>query len=125
MDCGTFGTLFLLLVLFCLKHLVCDGFLQFGYMFHEKGIYGAWGGIHHAMIHAVFTLFILLAFTSSSEAVLLASLDGVIHYHVDWAKKNLSVGLTVNDQMYWIWFATDQALHHLTYLGVIYLLLSL
>ena len=124
MECATFDTIFLLLVLFCFKHLVFDGFLQFGYMFHEKGIYGAPGGIHHAGLHAFGSLFILMVYTDPNTAVLLASAEGLIHYHIDYLKKTVSVGLTHKDHMYWIWFATDQALHHLTYLGMIYVALS-
>jgi hypothetical protein len=113
-------TVFLLLSLFGIKHFICDFLLQTNYMVSQKGIYGARGGLQHALIHAFFTLAISYFFvTFFALAVLMAIFDGVVHYHIDWAKQQLARGLTVADKMFWVWFGTDQCLHYLTYVLII------
>jgi hypothetical protein len=110
----------LLLALFGIKHFICDFLLQTNYMVMTKGIYGARGGIQHAMLHAAFTLLISVFFVNFVNlAVLMAIFDGVIHYHVDWAKQKLNNGLTSSDHMFWVWFGADQCLHYLTYIAII------
>ena len=54
---------------------------------------------------------------------MLALLDFVIHYHIDWAKMNLSQGLTTDNHKFWIWLGFDQMLHYLTYILIIGILL--
>ena len=106
------------LALFGIKHFICDFLLQFPYMISQKGIYGADGGIHHAGFHTLFTFLILAPFIGI-VAVLPAVVDGVVHYHIDWAKQQLNQGLTPADRKFWIWFGLDQALHYLTYVAII------
>ena len=114
-------TVFILLALFGIKHFIADFLMQYEYMLREKSIYGAEGGLHHAAVHAAFTLFILVFFAHSANAmILLALADGVIHYHIDWAKQQLNRGLTSADRMFWVWMGADQGLHYLTYIGIIY-----
>jgi hypothetical protein len=62
---------------------------------------------------------VLIGFARPEDAVTLALLDSAIHYHVDWAKINLSQGLGINNRRFWIWFGLDQALHYLTYIAII------
>ena len=113
-------TVFLLLALFGIKHFICDFVLQFPYMVREKGTYGATGGIHHAAMHASWTLLICIFFAKSGhDVVTLAVLDGLLHYHIDWAKQQLNRGLNYNDRMFWVWLGADQALHYLTYVLII------
>ena len=49
----------------------------------------------------------------------LALADGVIHYHVDWAKMNLNAkmgwGPNTHEQFWWL-LGLDQFLHALTYI---------
>lgn len=117
----------ILLALFGIKHFICDFVLQNNNMLKDKGTYMAPGGIRHAGIHALGTTVVLfLVFPWYIEAhfvaVILGLIDGLIHYHVDWAKTNLSKGLTPADRKFWIWFGADQALHYLTYIGIIAIL---
>jgi len=110
----------LLLALFGIKHFICDFLLQFPYMIREKGIYGAEGGIHHAALHASFTLLICAFFADNGhDAVTVAAFDGLLHYHIDWAKQQLNQGLRTSDRMFWVWLGADQGLHYLTYVGII------
>lgn len=117
-------TVILLLALFGIKHFVCDFVLQNGRMLREKGTYGAPGGLQHAGEHALGTLIVLVIalpwdMAAHIAAVVLALADGVVHYHIDWAKTNLSRGLTAKDQRYWMYLGADQGLHYLTYVAII------
>lgn len=117
-------TILLLLAAFGIKHFICDFLLQYPYMLSEKGTYGARGGIDHALIHSLGTLIVLVAVLPWSLAVhifavILALFDGVIHYHIDWAKQQLNRGLTPADRWFWVWFGADQTLHYLTYIAII------
>ena len=118
----------LLLILFVIKHFICDFLLQYPYMLAEKGIYGAKGGIAHALCHAVgmlIVLFLVLPWDFSVHlfALILAIFDGVIHYHIDWAKQKLNRGFTPADRMFWVWFGADQTMHYLTYIAIIGIIL--
>jgi len=112
-------TVIILLTLFGIKHFLADFLWQFDFMLRDKGHYGAEGGIIHALVHGLLTFFVVIGFVRPEDAVTLALLDTVIHYHIDWAKTNLSRGLTVQDRKFWIWFGLDQTLHYLTYIAII------
>jgi len=113
-------TVFILLALFGIKHFVADYVMQFDYMLREKGIYGAVGGIHHALVHASWTFLILVFFCDNADVIIaLAFADFVLHYHIDWSKQQLTRNLTSSDRMFWVWIGADQALHYLTYIGII------
>jgi hypothetical protein len=73
----------------------------------------------HALLHGVLTFFVLIGFARPEDAVTLALMDAFVHYHIDWAKTNLSLGLTINDHRFWVWFGLDQTLHYLTYIAII------
>jgi hypothetical protein len=113
-----------LLALFGIKHFVCDFVLQNKLMLKDKGTYGAIGGIRHAVDHAIGTAIVLIIIFPWDEwshiaAIILGIIDGIIHYHIDWAKTKLSQGLTPADKNFWIWFGADQGLHYLTYVMII------
>ena len=114
------ATVFILLALFGIKHFICDFLMQYDYMLTEKGIYGATGGLHHAIVHASFTFLILVFFCDNANTIIvLAFLDFVLHYHIDYFKQQLNKGLTPSDRNFWIWLGLDQALHYLTYIAII------
>lgn len=107
--------MFGLLSLILLKHYLCDFVLQFPFQYMNKGIYGHLGGISHAVCHMVGTLFVCVIFELSP---LLALADGIIHYHIDWVKKNIDdyFNLKPERKLYWNVLGADQLLHGLTYL---------
>lgn len=114
----------ILLALFGIKHFLADFLWQTPKMLSEKGTYGASGGLEHAGCHAICTSVILFCvfpwdLGAHTFAILLGGLDGVIHYHIDWAKTNLCRGLTPADRKFWIWLGADQGLHYLTYILII------
>ena len=110
--------LFWSLVLFQVKHFLCDFVLQTAYLYRNKGIYGHPAGFIHAGLHAVGSLpAILLLTRSGGLAALLVATELVIHYHVDWLKIYIDkrFRLTVQRRAYWIVFGADQLIHQLTY----------
>lgn len=116
-----------LLLLFQLKHFVCDFLYQPPYMFKNKGTYGHWGGIAHAGFHTVATAAILRTFSSSWSLVLaLSALEFVVHYHIDFAKMwmNAVRGWTPACNAFWLSLGVDQLAHQLTYLALVALFVA-
>jgi hypothetical protein len=110
-----------LLCLF-IKHFICDFPLQASpWMYKNKGTYGHAGGLVHAAIHGSGT-FIALIYWFGLSAWLFAIVDMIIHYHIDWAKMNISMKFDLkanNSEWFWILLGFDQLLHHLTYFAII------
>ena len=114
------STVLILLALFGIKHFIADFLMQFDYMLRDKGTYLAEGGIHHALTHASWTFLILVPFIPhANDLIALSLVDFVLHYHIDYFKQQLTKGLTAADHQFWIWMGLDQALHYLTYVGII------
>lgn len=114
-----FEALFLLFI----KHFICDFPLQPNpWMYRNKGTYMHLGGIAHAGIHALGTLLVLAPFIGSAS-VIYAFIDMLVHYHIDWAKMNISKRYDLqpnNSERFWILLGFDQLLHHITYFAIIY-----
>jgi hypothetical protein len=114
-----------LMTAFLVKHFICDFPLQANPWFYKnKGTYGHPGGLAHAYIHMVGT-WTILAFThlSVGTLLLLGLADGVIHYHIDWVKMNVTAAYKLtptNSEWFWILLGLDQLLHYLTYIGIIW-----
>lgn len=109
--------LLILFAAFVFKHFLVDFPLQSYKMVMEKGSYGKIGGIQHASLHGFATFAIMLAFTP--YAWIFGLIDFVIHYHVDWAKMNLSRQYTPADQKFWFWLGLDQMAHYFTYIIIL------
>ena len=117
---SAFSILFLVL-LFQLKHSVCDGLLQTRWMLAEKGIYGKPGGLVHAGLHLAGSLAALSIFgVGFGLALQLALADAIVHYHIDYFKEMTAKqrGWTPRDTYFWWLLTADQALHHFTYLAM-------
>ena len=85
------------------------------------------GGITHAGIHALGTMLVLAPFIGSA-CLLYAMIDMVLHYHIDWAKMNVSKRYDLqpnNSQRFWILLGFDQWLHHVTYFAIVYFAFNL
>lgn len=108
------------LVLLNIKHFIADYLLQADYMLEQKGIYGALGGLHHSAIHGVGTFFSLI-FLYPAFAFLAAIFDFLVHYHIDWAKVNITkkIGIIAQDYRFWALFGADQFWHNITYIVII------
>ncbi|MBN8543729.1 MAG: DUF3307 domain-containing protein [Alphaproteobacteria bacterium] len=110
-----------LLSFLLIKHFICDFMLQRRYQYENKGKYGHPGGLLHAGIHVVGTAIVLCWFIDPILALKLALLDGVVHYHIDFAKSNVNrkMELQIQHNQYWALLGFDQLLHQLTYIGII------
>ena len=107
-----------------LKHLIADYYLQARFMFRDKHIYGAWGGVSHAGCHGILTVLCLLSFVDVFTAWIYGLLDFALHYHIDYVKSNYSKRYPSlpTEQKYWVVHGTDQMAHVLTYVLIVYLL---
>jgi hypothetical protein len=113
--------LILLTALFT-KHFIVDFPLQPRYQYSNKGTYGHMGGVLHAFLHFVPTFAIFWYFFDVESAFVAAWLDAIIHYHIDWAKVNITKkmgwGPTTHEEFWWL-VGLDQFLHALTYIGIV------
>lgn len=128
--------LFTLLILFQLKHFICDYPLQTPYMLGKMKATG-WVKplVACATIHALFTFiismwFIIITLPSVGFILiptLLALLDFTIHFVVDRLKASPSIGGRFKpDQPYFWWaFGADQMAHHLTHYLIIFILIGI
>ena len=115
-----------LLALLQIKHWYVDFVNQSMDEVHSKGIYGDSLGIWHSAKQGIGTLLCVLAITGHNyiaDAIFIAFVDFVIHYHTDWAKININKkkNYTVETSQFWWWLGFDQLVHQLTYLLIVYL----
>lgn len=112
--------LLICLVLLQAKHLVCDWVLQPKWMWANKGTYGHFGGICHALFNGLGTALIISSFYGNFLIVLL--IDSLLHYHIDFAKMNILKSLELKpekDPAFWWLTGADQYLHQCTYLIIL------
>ena len=128
-----------------LKHLAADGPLQSPYQVANKGKFLHPGGLLHAGIHAGLSGLCLFGWaawvpvTVGSQVALAIGLlllfEFSIHYATDFAKVRLenhrgwllvertgdgAVSFRITSPTYFISFLTDQTIHSLTYIAMIY-----
>lgn len=105
-----------------LKHFVVDFLLQTPFQYLNKGTYGHRGGILHAWLHWIGTFCVLqVCGVPFSMSAVMAFLDFVAHYHIDWAKVKLTKYFELtptNSEKYWWLLGFDQLLHQLTYIAI-------
>lgn len=123
------ATIFLLLVIFQLKHLVADYFLQGKYMLGKFRPGWDFLGplLAHVGVHGAFTLAIALAFGAGWLAPLLALGDMAVHFTMDRIKAGPKyLGRFKPDQkQFWWSLGVDQSIHHLTHYWLIWMLIFL
>lgn len=106
------------MVLLQMKHFAVDFLLQTRYQWENKGTYLHPGGLLHAGLHGLGTLMVCV-FINPSYALLLAGLDAVLHYHIDWTKVNINKAAGWRPDThseFWDLLGADQMLHQLTYI---------
>jgi hypothetical protein len=121
--------LFAFLFLLQVKHWLVDFAWQTTEHVKHKGTYGHPVGMMHSVEHAVGTGFCLLTLMLLPNVsiplltlVIMSTLDGILHYHIDWAKMNFGCR-DIQTPTFWNHLGFDQMLHQLTYLGFAYALL--
>ena len=104
------------------KHWICDFGLQNFWQVSNKGTYGHIAGIIHASIQMTGTLVALsLTLPYSNVFLLIALVEGIFHYHIDWAKANLNTKWKLdssNDHFWWL-LGFDQWMHNLNYVAIL------
>jgi len=114
----------LLLTFLMIKHAIADLFLQTFHTVGNKHKYISLSHRHYAE-HALLTLFLCLIFTSPLWAILVALLDYILHWHIDFAKHRIINRFNVkrNSAQFFRIQAFDQILHFLTYALIVFILL--
>jgi hypothetical protein len=116
-----------MLVWLQLKHFVADYLLQSAWIIRGKGDLRKAGGYVHAGLHACGSLPVLY-FGGLSEVGIagVAAAEFVIHYLIDYVKA-VHAHLRPHDvttRTFWALHGADQFLHHLTYSGMLYFILT-
>lgn len=110
----------LVLVLLQIKHLIVDWCWQPEYEYLNKGTYGHWGGIRHALKNAVGTAACFVPVVGFVPIVLLVLVaDFVAHYHIDFFKVNLNKRMgwgPLTHAKFWWLTGADQTAHQMCYL---------
>ena len=112
-----------LMLLFQLKHWYVDFWIQTYQQTVGKGIYGNLIGVSHTLEHTIGTLFVLLLASliipiPAYTIILIAVLDFIIHYHVDYVKMHYGTK-NVQSTRFWREFGLDQLAHQLTYIAFV------
>lgn len=135
-------TIFVLLVLYQLKHFFADYPLQNAYMLGKFKSYPDYilPLAAHAGTHAGFTFCIALGWVSLTSAIILALIDFIIHFTMDRIKASPNllgrfVPLTKetyptasrteikSNTFFWWSLGADQMVHHFTHYLLIWLIL--
>lgn len=138
----TTETIFLLLIVFQVKHFLADYPLQTPYMLRK--FLPGWDFflplVTHAGFHAILTLNICYAFSGNiTLSMQLATFDFVIHFIMDRIKAgpkylgrfkalaaseymNATHKQKIENKLFWISLGLDQKIHHLTHYAIIYVL---
>lgn len=117
---------FALLIIYQLKHFLCDYPLQTQYMLGKFKPGRDWilPLAAHACVHAGFTFVIALIFSPAWLAILLSFLDFTAHLTVDRAKV-VKGNYPQTDKRFWWALGLDQMAHHFTdYLIIVLILLG-
>lgn len=112
--------LIIFLVLLQIKHWYIDFVNQSSLEVESKGIYGNWDGLGHSLKHGIATGLIIVGVFGLSFipfAVMLAMIDTLVHYHIDWIKMNWG-SRDVHTKEFWVHLGLDQMAHQLTYIAL-------
>lgn len=117
----------LLIFLLQVKHCYADFVIQTYKQTVRKGIYRDLIGISHSVDHIWTTLVALLIFNlffplPASAILLVALVEGIIHYHIDWTKVHYGCK-DMTKPVFWAQFGYDQLAHQLTYIWMVWFLL--
>lgn len=114
----------LTLVLLQIKHWYIDFVDQDMEEVNSKGKYGEWLGIRHSLKQGIGT-YICIALIVGAEfwifALVLALIDFIVHYHIDWTKMNYG-NRDITTPAFWNHLGLDQMMHQLTYLFIVYMM---
>ena len=120
--------LFILLVLFQIKHFAADFPLQTQYMLGKfKKDDWILPLLAHATVHAFMTATIAIVFANSIYVIVFVTLvDFITHFIMDRIKASpdLLGKWRPTDTMFWNVVGIDQMVHHLTHYFIIYIIIT-
>ena len=121
---------FTLLVLFQLKHFICDYPLQNQYMLGKllpSDENWELPLLAHVLVHGLATFLIAIYFTSFEVAIFVSLIDIMTHFVIDRIKASPDLlGRFKPTQPYFWWaLGADQMLHHLVHYFLIAIILGL
>jgi hypothetical protein len=117
----------ILLMLLQIKHFYADFVLQTYMQTVKKGVWLDPVGISHTTDHIWCTLVVLLLFSlfvpiSGAVIIIIALIEGAIHYLVDYNK--VKYGSKDNTKpIFWTQFGLDQLAHQATYIAMAWYIL--
>jgi len=117
------GSILLLLGLLQFKHMFADFYMQTQKMLSGRGIYFHMGRAQHAGVHVIGSFLVFLIFHTPMWFILvICALEWFIHFNIDYCKACYSESkqLMPNMAEFWRAMGTDQALHHFTYLAMVW-----
>jgi hypothetical protein len=110
-----------LIIVFQVKHWYIDFVLQTDEMVKGKGIYGNPQGLLHSFQHGIVT-FGLMLFYVPELALMLACIDFVTHYHIDYIKMKYGCR-DITQKEFWIHLGLDQMMHQIVYVLLLVLII--
>lgn len=115
--------IFLMFLLFQVKHLLADYFLQFEFMYKWKGAENDWFYplFSHAAIHALFTVYIVYFF-APSIALFAMVFDLITHMIIDRWKATRTA--EIHESKFWYYLGLDQMLHHMVGIFIIFIVFA-
>lgn len=99
-----------------IKHYLFDFVFQTDRMIQDKSVYGRPWGLAHSLLHGLGT-FIVLMIYGIKLALILAVIESLLHYHIDWIKVRWGCR-DMEKPAYWNHFGLDQLAHGLTYVFI-------
>ncbi|MEX0301296.1 MAG: DUF3307 domain-containing protein [Leisingera sp.] len=115
------GSVLLLLCALQIKHLFADFFLQTPKMLSGRCAYAHMGRAQHAGVHIIGSAIVFALFSAPVVFILvLAVLEWIVHFHIDFGKARYSEVKKLNPQQarFWQAMGSDQMLHQLTYIAM-------
>ena len=122
-------TILILLIAFQIKHLIADYYLQFPYMYENKGQKTGWFYplMEHAGMHMAGTMIILIAYSvyKDSQAIFITSMmlslfDFITHFITDRWKATR--GRKPDEKKFWTDLGIDQMVHHVVGIIIVYVI---
>ena len=117
----------MLLFMLVVKHALADLVLQSRLTSGDKSNLKSSKGYIHAGDHGLLTFVVLLFFTSFQNSVVIAMLDYVLHFFIDYIKTICvrRFGVVPNTRTFWIVQGFDQIAHYSCYFLYVLLLTNL
>ena len=120
---ASLGAIVVMLCLLQIKHMFADYYLQTPKMLTGRGEYLHMGRAQHAAVHVVGSVLVFILFGAPwSFILIIAALEWVVHFNIDFAKAAYSdkKKLEPTQAAFWRAAGLDQCMHNLTYVAMVW-----